>query len=278
MTGATLFVVATPLGNLGDLSLRAADLLRHVPVVAAEDTRRVRGLLAHLGARPKVLSYHAHSPERRASLLLEILADGRNVALVTDAGTPGVSDPGDLLVERVREAGFPVVPIPGPSAVATALSVSGLPAGRYLFLGFAPRRGRDREAWLRSAATAPWTVVMFESAGRIAALLSDLAMIAGDDRRVVVARELTKLHEEIRAGSLGVVAREFAAGVTRGELTIVLAGSGSEPAEAPAPVEPAVRAAELLSHGVSRKDAAHQLATELGLPRNVAYRMVMAIP
>ena len=278
MTGATLFVVATPLGNLGDLSPRAAELLRRVPVVAAEDTRRVRGLLAHFGASPRVLSYHAHSPARRAGLILEILAEGRDVALVTDAGTPGVSDPGEDLVTQARAAGFGVVPIPGPSAVTAALSVSGFPAGRYLFLGFAPRRGRDRESWLKQAASAPWTVVLFEAPARVATLLRDLAQAAGGGRRVVVTRELTKLHEEIRAGTLGELAEQVEAVEPRGEFTIVLAGAGSEAAEAPARPDPAARASELLEQGLSRKDAAHQLARELGLPRNAAYRVVMDLP
>ncbi len=137
----TLFVVATPLGNLGDLSPRAAEVLRQVPIVAAEDTRRTRGLLSHLGAAPTLLSFHAHSQERRLESLLGMLADGRDVALVSDAGTPAVSDPGGDLVGAARERGFVVVPIPGPSAVATALSASGLAADRYLFLGFPPRKG-----------------------------------------------------------------------------------------------------------------------------------------
>lgn len=278
MTGATLFVVATPLGNLGDLSTRAADLLRRVPVVAAEDTRRVRGLLTHLGASPRVLSYHAHSPARRAALILEILAEGRDVALVTDAGTPGVSDPGEDLVTQAREAGFAVVPIPGPSAVTAALSASGLPAGRYLFLGFAPRRGRDREEWLKQATTAPWTVVLFEAPARVAALLRDLAQTAGDGRKVVVTRELTKLHEEIRVGTLGEMTKQLGAVEPRGEFTIVLAGSGGGAMEAPTPADPTARATELLGQGLSRKDAAHQLARELGLPRNTAYRVVMELP
>src|SRR5580765_5134348 len=136
----TLFVVATPLGNLGDLSARAAELLRTVPVVAAEDTRRTRGLLTHLGASPQLLSYHAHSEDRRLETLLEILHDGRDVALVSDAGTPTVSDPGADLVAAARVAGIAVVPIPGPSAVAATLSAAGLPADRYLFLGFVPRK------------------------------------------------------------------------------------------------------------------------------------------
>ena len=171
---ATLYVVATPLGNLADLSPRAADCLRRVAVVAAEDTRRTRGLLAHLDARPQLLSFHAHSPPRRTEMLLEILAAGRDVALVTDAGTPGVSDPGPELVAAARKAGFPVVPLPGASAVTTALSASGFPADRYLFLGFVPRKGGERTRLLAQACAEEWTVVCFEAPSRLAALLQDL--------------------------------------------------------------------------------------------------------
>src|SRR4051812_28780651 len=153
---ATLYVVATPLGNLGDLTARAADVLRQVATVAAEDTRRTRGLLTHLGANPRLLSFHAHSPERRVAVLLDILSEGRDVALVTDAGTPGVSDPGPDLVAAARTAGFAVVPLPGASAVATALSASGLMADRYLFLGFLPRKGAERQRLLARAAQEEW--------------------------------------------------------------------------------------------------------------------------
>jgi len=167
----TLYVVGTPLGNLGDLSPRAAETLRQASVVAAEDTRRTRGLLSHLGAAPALLSFHAHSSERRLETLLEILGDGRDVALVTDAGTPGVSDPGTDLVAAALDAGFAVVPIPGPSAVATALSAAGVPADRYLFLGFVPRKGAERSRLLARAAAEEWSVVLFEAPTRLVALL-----------------------------------------------------------------------------------------------------------
>src|SRR5262245_14821044 len=203
---ATLYVVATPLGNLGDLSPRAADLLRRVPVVAAEDTRRTRGLLSHLGASPTVLSFHAHSGERRLDTVLEILRDGRDVALVSDAGTPAVSDPGADLVAAARAAGVAVVPIPGPSAVATALSAAGLPGDRYLFLGFVPRRGGERTRLLTRAAEEEWSVVLFEAPTRLGALLHDLARLAGPGRQAAVARELTKVHEEFRSGTLAELA------------------------------------------------------------------------
>src|SRR4051812_21064282 len=199
---ATLYVVATPLGNLGDLSPRAAELLRRVPVVAAEDTRRTRGLLSHLGASPTLLSFHAHSGERRLDAVLDILRDGRDVALVSDAGTPGVSDPGADLVAAARAGGIAVIPIPGPSAVATALSAAGFPADRYLFLGFLPRKGGERARLLARAAVEEWSVVLFEAPGRLGALLQDLARLTGPERQAAVARELTKLHEEFRSGTL----------------------------------------------------------------------------
>ena len=180
---ATLYVVATPLGNLADLSPRAADCLRQVAVVAAEDTRRTRGLLAHLGAHPQLLSFHAHSGPRRTEVLLEILSEGRDVALVTDAGTPGVSDPGPELVAAVRKAGFAVVPLPGASAVTVALSGSGLPADRYLMLGFVPRKGAERTRLLARATQEEWPVVFFEAPGRLAALLQDLGRVASPERR-----------------------------------------------------------------------------------------------
>jgi 16S rRNA (cytidine1402-2'-O)-methyltransferase len=274
---STLFVVATPLGNLGDLSQRAIATLRQVPVVAAEDTRRVRGLLAHLDAHPKVVSFHAHSPERRQALLLEVLEDGRDVALVTDAGTPGISDPGETLVAAVRAAGFGVVPIPGPSAVITALSAAGLPADRHLFLGFVPRKGRERDRLLRLAAEAEWTVVLYEAPGRLVELLRDLAEVAGGDRPAVVCRELTKLHEEIRAGTLAELAPYYEEVPPRGEVTLVLAGRpAADPA--PAPADAASRAVELLASGLSRKAVVQRLVADVGVARNEAYRIVTSLP
>jgi 16S rRNA (cytidine1402-2'-O)-methyltransferase len=274
----TLYVVATPLGNLGDLAPRAADALRQAAVVAAEDTRRTRGLLSHLGASPALLSFHAHSGERRLETLLEILADGRDVALVTDAGTPGVSDPGTDLVAAALEAGFSVVPIPGPSAVATALSAAGLPADRYLFLGFIPRKGAERARLLARAAAEEWSVVLFEAPTRLVALLSDLAAVAGPDRRVMVARELTKLHEELRAGTLAELADYYSETPPRGELTIVVEGSGAPAAPPDRTADAMEEAAALLADGLSRREVARRLTETMGLPRNEAYRLVMGLP
>ncbi|HKT60024.1 MAG TPA: 16S rRNA (cytidine(1402)-2'-O)-methyltransferase [Gemmatimonadales bacterium] len=273
----TLYVVATPLGNLGDLSERAGSVLRAVAVVAAEDTRRTRGLLTHLGAAPQLLSYHAHSDHKRLATLLEILHEGRDVALVSDAGTPAVSDPGTDLVAAAREAGIAVVPIPGPSAVATALSAAGFKSDRYLFLGFVPRKGGERGRLLARAALEEWSVVFFEAPPRLADLLGDLAKLA-PGRRAAVARELTKLHEEFRVGPIEELAQYYSEYPPRGELTVVLEGTGT-PAEPPDRTEDArAQASVLLAEGLTRREVVRRLSDTLGLSRNDAYRLVMELP
>jgi 16S rRNA (cytidine1402-2'-O)-methyltransferase len=278
MRPGTLFVVATPLGNLGDLSTRAAEVLRGVAVVAAEDTRRTRGLLSHLGARPSLLSFHAHSAENRLGSLLEILRSGRDIALVSDAGTPTVSDPGADLVAAARAADIPVVPIPGPSAVLAALSASGLTGDRYLFVGFLPRKGRERIRLLTRAATEEWSVILFEAPPRLVSLLEDLVSLVGADRMAVVARELTKLHEEIRSGTLGELVDYFTAVPPKGEVTVVLQGTGT-PAPQPDRTEDAVeQAISLLAEGFTRREVVRRLTESLGLPRNEAYKLVMELP
>lgn len=271
---ATLFVVATPLGNLQDLTARAAEVLRSVDTVAAEDTRRSGILLAHIGASPRLLSFHAHSPARRIDTLLAVLDGQRDVALVSDAGTPLISDPGAELVRAVRAAGHEVVPIPGPSAVATALSAAGLGGDRYLFLGFVPRKGSERRRLLERAASEPWPVVIFEAPGRVGALLADLVELAGPDRSAVVARELTKIHEEIRTGTTGTLAAAYADTEPRGEVTVILGGAPEAPSTAPDPAVSRARAEELLASGLSRRDTAARLGSEFGLGRNEAYRIV----
>ncbi|HEY7637533.1 MAG TPA: 16S rRNA (cytidine(1402)-2'-O)-methyltransferase [Gemmatimonadales bacterium] len=274
----TLYVVATPLGNLGDLSARAAEVLRTVSVVAAEDTRRTRGLLSHLGSNPTTLSFHAHSDESRTETILKILREGRDVALVSDAGTPAVSDPGTDLVAAVRAAGLAVVPIPGASAVATALSASGISGDRYLFLGFLPRKGAERARLLSRVAEEEWTAVLFEAPLRLVQLLRDLAEAAGPDRRVVVARELTKIHEEFQEGTLAELADYYSENPPRGEVTVVVEGTGT-PAAGPDRTEDAVeQATGLLAEGLSRREVARRLTETLGLSRNDAYRLVMGLP
>ena len=270
--------MATPLGHLGDLTARAAEVLRAVDVVAAEDTRRSRTLLQHIGATPRMLSVHAHTEATQAAPVLALLEAGQSLALVTDAGTPGISDPGARLVAAVRAAGFAVVPIPGASAVATALSASGLPADRYLFLGFPARKGREREDELARAAAEPWTVVFYEAPNRLVALLQDLAAACGPGRRGVVARELTKLHEEFRSGTLVELAEWYDEHPPKGEITLVVEG-------APPPARPVAdagaihaEAAALLAEGLSRKDVVRRLTESSGLGRNEVYRLVMELP
>jgi 16S rRNA (cytidine1402-2'-O)-methyltransferase len=274
----TLFIVATPLGNLGDLTLRAADLLRTVPWVAAEDTRRTRQLLHHLNAHPRLLSFHEHSDEARFTQILGILADGLDVALVSDAGTPVVSDPGAILVHQVRAAGYQVVPIPGVSAVTAALSASGFPGDRYLFLGFPPRRGRERQQLLERSSREPGTVVFFEAPSRLVALLRDLARVAGRGREAVVARELTKLHEEIRGGTLEELADYYDRESPRGEITLLMAGSPDAGNLDLDSIDVGARAAELLRAGMSKRDVVQALVEETGLPRNEVYRRVTDLP
>lgn len=268
-------MVATPLGHLGDLTARAAEVLRSAPVVAAEDTRRSRTLLSHLGAHPRLLSYHAHSTPHAAEAILASLAAGLDVALVTDAGTPGISDPGAALVALVRVAGWGVVPIPGPSAVTAALSAAGLPADRWVFLGFLPRKGSERSRLLVRLGREEWTSVIFEAPGRIGALLADLASVCGGNRPAVVARELTKIHEEFRSGTLDELLVIFGgdADAVKGECTVLVAGAPPAPEEeGVAKALPAAR--RLLLAGVSRKDTASLLTDLFGVARNEAYRMV----
>jgi 16S rRNA (cytidine1402-2'-O)-methyltransferase len=273
LVSGTLHVVATPLGNLGDLSDRAKAVLRSVAVVAAEDTRRAAILLQHVDAHPKTLSFHAHSPTGRLYEILDVLETGSDVALLTDAGTPAVSDPGAVLVRFAREAGVPVVAVPGPSAVATALSIAGLPADRYVFLGFPPRKGSDRAQLLDEAARSKWTVVMFESPERLVRLLEDLAGVAGGKREAAVAREMTKVHEECKTGTLNELAGYYREHPPRGEVTVLLAGASGE-VEDVNWVEVEARARALLHEGLSRRDAAARLAEEFGVPKREAYAMV----
>jgi len=246
-------------------------------VVAAEDTRRTRALLTHLGARPRLISYHAHSAPGVTEMLLGILKEGQDVALVSDAGTPAVSDPGAALVTEVRSAGYAVVPLPGPSAVSAALSAAGMPADRYVFLGFLPRKGPERARLLQRAAGEEWTSVFFEAPGRLGELLADLGAACGNERRAVVARELTKVHEEIRAGTVGELASAFEnAEVARGECTVVLEGAPPAP-EASGSEGARVLAGRLLGAGVSSRQTMSLVSELFGVARNDAYRLVMEL-
>ncbi|PYO86653.1 MAG: 16S rRNA (cytidine(1402)-2'-O)-methyltransferase [Gemmatimonadetes bacterium] len=204
---------------------------------------------------------------------MRILTEGRDVALITDAGTPAISDPGVDLVAAARERGVPIVTIPGPTAVAASLAVCGIPADRYLFLGFLPRKGSDRRRLLSTAAASEWTVVMFEAPNRVTQLLADLAEVCGPERQAAVSRELTKVFEETRAGTLQELSAHYAEAPVRGEVTVVLSGTGKQRVEEPPP-DAGERAKALLAEGLSRKDVAHRLAEETGISRNTAYKLV----
>jgi 16S rRNA (cytidine1402-2'-O)-methyltransferase len=274
VSAGTLFVVATPLGNLGDLTARACEVLCTVPTVVAEDTRRTRILLGHVGASPRLLSVHAHSPSERLDQAIAILVGGDDIALVTDAGTPAVSDPGAALVRRARDAGVTVVAVPGPSAVAAALSISGMPADRYVFVGFPPRKGKDRRTVLEAIASSAWTCVAFEAPARLVRLLQDLGAICGADRIASVARELTKVHEELKTGTLIDLAAYYDEHPPRGEITVVVSGADAPGGDPPDDDAVAQRARRLIADGASRRDAASRIAEEFSVSRNRAYRIV----
>ena len=267
----TLYGVATPIGHHGDNTLRALEVLRDVAVVAAEDTRVTRKLWSRFEIETPLVSYHAHSDDRRTAQLIERLEDGDDVALVTDAGTPLVSDPGEVLVGAWIERGGRVVPVPGASAVLAALVASGLPAPRWGFEGFLPRKGRERRERLARLAADDRATVIYEAHGRTAATLRDLADACGPERRAVVARELTKLHEEVRRGTLGELAAGVEAGPLKGEVVIVVSGATLDDAEAMDIDAGRARVERLVGEGVKRSAAARIVAEETGLPRRALF-------
>lgn len=258
----TLYIVGTPIGNLEDVTLRALRILMEVRLIAAEDTRRARKLLARYEIRTPTTSYFEHNQALKVPLIVRELAQG-DVALISEAGMPGLSDPGYELVRAVIDAGYPVVPIPGPSAITAALAVSGLPADRFLFLGFLPRRRGERRALLQSVEGFPWTLVFFEAPHRVVESLADVVEVLGD-RQAVAARELTKLHEEIPRGTVSELHALLAAGDTRGEFTFVVAGAARERPE-PWPRERVVEALrEPLRQRLPAREAAKQVAQAAG--------------
>ncbi len=275
---ATLYLVSTPIGNLGDLSPRAADTLESVTRILAEDTRRTLTLLNHLKLKTPLVSLHAHNEASRREAVLKWLGSGEDLALVSDAGTPLVSDPGQRIVEAVVEAGFPVVPIPGPSAVLAALAGSGFPGDRFAFLGFLPRKGPERAELLDRISSSPDTVVLFESPERTRALLGALVESCGSHRPVAVGRELTKLYEEFVRGTLTQVKEHFEVHAPRGEIVVVVSGA-PEPRD-PGPVdEGAARALAkaLLDEGLTPSRVAKEVARRLKIPRNLTYAVVQRL-
>lgn len=271
---AILFVVATPIGNLEDITYRAVRVLSEVDVIAAEDTRHSAVLLRHFGIATPVVAFHEHNERQTTPRLLERLKSGQSIALISDAGTPLISDPGYRLVQAVREQGLPVSPVPGPSAVTAALSVCGLPTDRFVFEGFLPARAAARRQRIEGLAAEPRTVVLFESPHRIRECLADLEAVLGSDRRAVLARELTKRFETILDAPLGELALAVVADEDqrRGEFVLLLAG-----ADAAAPDEDeAQRIVDILLEALPLAQAATLAARITGSTRNRVYRRAIA--
>lgn len=266
-----LFVVSTPIGNMGDFSFRAVEVLRQVAAVLAEDTRHSRHLLDHHGIETPLVPYHEHNEAKTTPAIVRRLLAGADLALISDAGTPLVSDPGARLVRAAIDAGVVVVPVPGASAVLAALVASGLDVDRFTFFGFLPRKGKERTAALDELLALRHTSVIYEAPGRIADTLAELVERGAGERHAVVAREMTKQFEDVRRGTVEALRAYYEGHSARGEVVLVLAG-------APAPVAPSdevvrERARALRQEGLSARDAAAALVSELGVPRNAAYRL-----
>jgi 16S rRNA (cytidine1402-2'-O)-methyltransferase len=272
---AALYVVSTPIGHLGDLTHRAEEVLRAVDVIYAEDTRRARILLRHYGIDTPCVSYRERNEAARAAEARRRWAAGASVALVADAGTPLVSDPGLRLVRAAIDDGVPVVPVPGPSAVLAALVASGLDPEPFTFYGFLPRRGRARAARIEELRGLPHTAVFFESPERLVATLDELAEALGGDRRVVVGRELTKVHEEFVRGTLAETAAYYRRRSVRGEVVVCLAGATRAGPAAEREAEARRHAETLARRGASARQIAEALRDAYGLERNRAYALAL---
>ena len=270
-----LYLVPTPIGNLGDISQRMADTLAEVDFIAAEDTRVTLKLLNHLGLKKPLISYYRHNTEAGGQAVLGRLLAGESCALVTDAGTPAVSDPGEDLVRLCAQSGVEVVAIPGPCALITALSVSGLPTGRFTFEGFLAMNKKNRRSHLEELRQEQRTMIFYEAPHKLTATLADLAEAFGPDRRISLCRELTKLHEEVRRTTLGEAVAWYEENPPRGEFVLVVEGAAERAMETPTLEQGLERVAQLRAEGLSLKDAARQAAKETGLPKNELYGRAM---
>lgn len=271
----TLYLVPTPIGNLGDISQRMADTLAEVDFIAAEDTRVSLKLLNHLGLKKPLISYYRHNTEAGGQAVLSRLLAGESCALVTDAGTPAVSDPGEELVALCAQNGVEVVSIPGPCALITALAVSGLPTGRFTFEGFLAMNKKNRRSHLESLAGEQRTMIFYEAPHKLTATLDDLTAAFGPDRRIALCRELTKLHEEVRRTTLGEAVRWYGENPPRGEFVLVVEGAPEQAAEELTMEDGLARVAQLREEGCSLRDAVKQTAKETGLPKNELYSMAL---
>jgi len=273
----TLYVVATPIGNLADITQRAIKILKDVELIACEDTRHTRKLLQHFGINTKTTSYHEHNENQRGDELLDLLKQGSDIAVVSDAGTPAISDPGFRLVRSAIENEITVVPVPGPSALITALVAAGLPTDEFFFAGFLPARASARQTRLRELASVPGTLIFYEAPHRLAATLKDAYETLGE-REAVVARELTKLHEEVRRGRLSDLVEHYSQVEPRGEIVLLIDRNSIETGEAESNSERSVGelVAQFEAEGIDHRAALKKAARELKLSRAEAYRKLQA--
>ena len=266
-----LYLVPTPIGNLGDISIRCRQTLEEVDFIAAEDTRVTVKLLNHLGIKKNLVSYFEHNKAQKGTYVLDRILAGETCALVSDAGSPAISDPGEDLVKQCAEAGVTVCAIPGPCAVITALSISGQSTGRFCFEGFLSTAKKSRREHLEALLGEKRTMIFYEAPHKLLSTLEDMAAVFGDDRGISLCRELTKLHEEVIRTTLGQAVALYKENAPRGEFVLVVAGAPDEPVQTATAEDAAARVAQLVEGGMSRKDAIKQTAKELDLPKNVVY-------
>jgi 16S rRNA (cytidine1402-2'-O)-methyltransferase len=272
----TLYIVATPIGNLEDMTFRAVRILQAVDMIAAEDTRHTGRLLQHFQVKTPQISYHEHNSNSRIPELLEHLQYGKTMALVSDAGMPGISDPGYELIKACIDEGITVVPIPGASAVITALSAAGLPTDRFIFDGFLPAKSQQRQKYLESLQGESRTLVFYESPHRLRDTLADLGTVLGSDRSIVIARELTKLYEEFWRGTIEDAIAHYQEKEPQGEYTLLVAGtSPSQPQLTETELK--TELLEIMEQGISRSQASRQLAKDTGLSRRYLYQLALSI-
>ena len=272
---AMLYLVPTPIGNLGDISLRCRETLENADFIAAEDTRVTLKLLNHLGIKKNLVSYYEHNKATQGSRIVERILAGETCALVSDAGSPAISDPGEDLVKQCAAAGIPVCAIPGPCAAITALSISGQATGRFCFEGFLSTAKKSRREHLDSLRKEQRTMIFYEAPHKLLTTLTDLREVFGGDRPISLCRELTKLHEEVVRTTLAEAVTRYTETPPKGEFVLIVAGAPAEQQEAPSETDAAARVSQLMAEGVSRKDAVKQAAKELGLPKNVVYDIAL---
>ena len=273
-----LYLVPTPIGNLGDISIRCRQTLEEADFIAAEDTRVTLKLLNHLGIKKSLVSYYEHNKAFKGDKIVERILNGETCALVSDAGSPAISDPGEDLVKQCAAAGIAVCAIPGPCAAITALSISGQATGRFCFEGFLSTSKKSRREHLESLQTEQRTMIFYEAPHKLLTTLEDLRDAFGADRGISLCRELTKLHEEVVRTTLGEAVAKYTENPPKGEFVLIVAGAEPVQKEVPTETDAAARVAQLLEEGLSRKDAVKQTAKELGLPKNVVYDIALKDP